>query len=233
MRSRLELRDGKEELSAALRESRGLLFVVALFSIFVNALMLTGPIFMLQIYDRVLGSRSVETLVALALLVGFLFLMMGILDTVRGRILARVGAKFQTRLEARVFSATLRSPIAGSQKGPADTAVRDLARIRTFLASPAFTALYDLPWTPIFIAGIYVFHPSLGILAFAGGAFLVLLTLVSQWSSRGPLVSANLADWNGGRLCRSVQDAVGNSARPRNAGCGVPALAECQAPCPD
>ena len=93
--------DGREELRSARRQSRPLYWFVGIFSFFANMLMLTGPIYMLQVYDRVLGSRSVETLVALSILVAFLYGMMGILDYSRGRIMARVGARFQARLDRR------------------------------------------------------------------------------------------------------------------------------------
>ena len=99
---------GLAELSDARRESRTLFWFVGIFSFFVNLLMLTGPIYMLQVYDRVLGSRSEATLVALTLLVAFLYGMMGLLDFARGRIIGRVGAKFQARLDRRVFEAVWR-----------------------------------------------------------------------------------------------------------------------------
>ncbi len=100
---------GAAELRAARAESRGLFWAVALFSLFVNALMLTGPLYMLNVYDRVLGSRSVETLLALTVLVAFLYGCMGLLDVVRGRVMQRAGARFQDRLDHRVFSASLRA----------------------------------------------------------------------------------------------------------------------------
>ena len=107
---------GQEELLAARRESRGLYWAVGLFSFFANMLMLTGPLYMLQVYDRVLGSRSEATLVALSLLVVFLYGTMGILDYTRGRVMARVGARFQSRLDRRVFDAMLRrSAVAQDQ----------------------------------------------------------------------------------------------------------------------
>ena len=99
---------GREELRQVRKRSRGLYWAVGLFSAFANLLMLTGPLYMLQVYDRVLGSGSQETLVALSLLVVFLYSMMGILDFTRGRIMARVGARFQDDLDRRVFDAVVR-----------------------------------------------------------------------------------------------------------------------------
>ena len=98
---------GRTELAKARTAQRNLFWAVALFSAFVNALMLTGPIFMLQVYDRVLGSRSEETLLALFVLMAFLFAMMGMLELARSRVMARLAARFQAGLDARVFSAAL------------------------------------------------------------------------------------------------------------------------------
>ena len=124
---------GAHEIRAALGESRRLFLSVGLFSAFVNLLMLTGPLFMLQIYDRVLTSRSEATLVALAAIVTFLFLMMGLLDHARARVLARVGARFQARPDGRVLGAILtragRSP--ASRSAPA-TGLSDLEAMQRF-----------------------------------------------------------------------------------------------------
>jgi ATP-binding cassette, subfamily C, bacterial len=170
---------GREELRSARRESRGLFGAVLLFSIFVNLLMLTGPIFMLQVYDRVLSSRSEATLLALVVLVAFLYLMMGLLDYARGRITARAGARFQDRLDRRVFQAALDRAAVKPDDPLAGAAQRDLESIQRLLASPALLALFDATWTPIFIAAIFLFHPWLGWLAVAGGAVLMISALCS------------------------------------------------------
>lgn len=188
----LNTEPGRSELRAARRESRSLYWSVALFSLFVNALMLTGPLYMLQVYDRVLGSRSVETLFGLTLLIAFLFLMMGLLDLARGRVMARVGARFQARLDRRVFDAVIRkAAVRPDQAGSAG--LRDLESVQRFLSAPAFTALFDIPWTPLFLAGIMIFHPWLGFLAIGGGALLVLIAIANQIVSRRPLAEANQA----------------------------------------
>ena len=109
---------------------------VAVFSIFVNLLMLTGPIFMLQTYDRVLSSRSEATLVALLLIVTFLFIMYGALEFARGRVLARAGARFQTLLDLRVFDAVLRRSVAPADRAKPNTAARDLDAVRQLLSGP-------------------------------------------------------------------------------------------------
>ena len=102
---------GPQELRAARALGRGLLWWAFIFSVFVNILMLTGPLYMLQVYDRVLASRSVETLIALSVLVTALYALMAVLDFARARVMGRVGARFQTALDARVFEATLRRGI--------------------------------------------------------------------------------------------------------------------------
>ncbi|MEM9349986.1 MAG: type I secretion system permease/ATPase [Pseudomonadota bacterium] len=190
--SESDINSGKRELKAARRESRGLYWFVGLFSFFANLLMLTGPIYMLQVYDRVLGSRSVETLIALSALVLFLYAMMGLLDFARGRIMARVGARFQSRLDRRVFSAVLRRS-AIDPTPVKSTGLRDLEAVQRFITAPVLLAFYDAPWTPIFIVGIFIFHPWLGWLAVAGGGALVLLALANQTLSRSPLAQAQQA----------------------------------------
>ncbi|MEM6340895.1 MAG: type I secretion system permease/ATPase [Pseudomonadota bacterium] len=183
---------GSAELRKARSESRTLYWVVGIFSMFANLLMLTGPIYMLQVYDRVLGSRSEETLIALSLLVVFLYGIMGILDYTRGRIMARVGARFQSALDRRVFDAVVRksaiAPDDNTQSGLAD-----LESIQRLMTSPVLMAFFDLPWTPIFIAGIFIFHPMLGWLAVAGAVVLIGIALANQWLSRLPQARAGMA----------------------------------------
>ena len=183
---------GLQELRRARRESRALYWAAGLFSFFVNLLMLTGPLYMLQVYDRVLGSRSEATLIALTALVVFLYAMMALLDYARGRIMARVGARFQARLDKRVFDAVIRKNALGLQDETA-LALRDLEAVQRLLTSPALMALFDLPFTPLFVFGIFLFHPWLGGLALVGGAILVSITLINLFATRQPLNHANQA----------------------------------------
>ena len=176
---------GRDELLAIRRRSRGLYWAVALLSAFVNMLMLTGPLYMMQVYDRVLGSRSEATLLALTLLVVFLYGMMGLLDAVRGRIMRRVAARFQAGLDRRVFDAMIRrSAVSGDPE--AQTGLSDLESIQKLIASPVVMAGFDLPWTPIFLAGIALFHPWLGILAICGGGVLIAIAVINQILSTAP-----------------------------------------------
>jgi len=184
---------GRAELLSARRESRTLYWMVALFSFFVNMLMLTGPLYMLNVYDRVLGSRSLETLIALSVLVGFLYACMGILDFVRGRVMGRIGARFQAKMDRRVFSAVLKATTLNRAPREAATGLRDLEAVQRLITSPALMALFDLPWAPLFFVGIFIFHPMMGVLALVGAAALILVALVNQASTKGPLQDANAA----------------------------------------
>jgi len=148
---------------------------------------------MLQIYDRVLGSRSEATLAALFLLMSFLFVMMGVLDYARGRVLARVGAGFRTRLDRRVFAAMLRrDSVRPDAKGRSASSLRDLEAVQRVFASPVITALFDIPWTPVFLAGILIFHPWLGALALAGGGLLIALAMLNQMLTSGFAATADV-----------------------------------------
>lgn len=150
---------------------------------------------MLQVYDRVLGSRSEATLIALTLIVAFLYGMMGLLDYTRGRIMARVGARFQDRLDRRVFEAALEKSSPQSPQNAAATSQRDLESVQRLMISPALMSIFDIPWTPVFLAGIALFHPWLGMLAVAGGSVLIFITILNQWLSRGPLLKSNIASF--------------------------------------
>ena len=197
--------DGHAELVAARKQNRPLFWFVGVFSFFANLLMLTGPIYMLQVYDRVLGSRSEETLVALSLLVAFLYGMMGILDFSRGRIMARVGARFQSELDRRVFEAMLRRSAVANDP-VAQTGLSDLESIQRLWASPPFMALFDLPWTPFFLFGIALFHPWLGMLAVGGGGLLILISVINQIYSRKPVQQANTTSHRAGLMAEEIRN---------------------------
>lgn len=191
--SAANLKTGLSELAAARAASRKAVLAAFLFSALVNVLMLTAPLYMLQVYDRVLVSRSEETLLALSLLMAFLFIVMGILDHARGRIMARVGARLQAQLDPRVLSAAFRRLTVAPQDPAALAAQRDLDAIARFWASPVLLAIFDAPWAPLFAAAIFVFHPWLGYLALGGGLVIVGLSWLNQRATDVPLQAANLA----------------------------------------
>ncbi len=189
--SQNEFKRGRDEIRAALGRQQGLLWAVFVFSVFVNFLLLTGPLYMLQVYDRVLGSRSEATLLALSLLVGFLFLAMGILDFVRARVMARIGARFQDKLDTRVFSAALRRMGVLPGDPLAIAAQRDLEAIQRLWASTVLLSVFDIPWALMFFAAIFVFHPIMGWASVFGGAVLIVVTVLNQRMTQGPVNKAN------------------------------------------
>ncbi len=184
---------GLAELASARAASAHAVAMAFVFSAVVNLLMLSAPLYMLQVYDRVLTSRSTETLVALSILAALLFLLMGMLDHARSRIMARVGARLQTALEARVLNAAFRRLALAPQDTAALSAQRDLDAIARFWASPVLLALLDAPWSLLFLAALFVFHPWLGWFAVAGGLVLIAVTRVNQRMTDRPLHIATLA----------------------------------------
>ena len=192
----------KSELNKELGRNRGLLLSIGLFSIFVNLLMLTGPIFMLQVYDRVLSSGSEETLLALFLLMFALYAIMGVLDYIRGRISARVGANFQAGLDNRVFGAQINRSLQTSSQ---TSSLADLETIQKFFSSPVVFAFFDIPWAPIFIVAIFILHPWLGWVAVAGASILIAVTLLSQLLTKRLVLEANQTSARGNAYSEDIR----------------------------
>ena len=178
------------ELRLALAQAKTGLAGVALFTGVVNILMLTGPLFMLQIYDRVLASHSTATLFVLFLIMVFMFVLMGILDHVRGRVLARIGAGFQARLDDRVFATVLRQAEVPKLRERPSGALRDLASIQSLLGSAGTGAVFDVPWAPLYIAVMFLFHAWLGWFAVAGTLLVLILAVLNQWQTKKPQAEA-------------------------------------------
>lgn len=201
----LNITPGLAELRAARRESNALILAVFLFSVVVNLLLLTGPLYMLQVYDRVLGSRSEPTLFALTALIVFLFLVMGILDHARGRVMARVGAAFQARLDRRTFEAALKRAQVAPGDPAAAAAQRDLEAIQRLFASPVLLAVFDVPFVPLFLGAIFIFHPMMGWLSVAGGVILIIVTVLNQRATKLPLAKANSATLTAERMADNLK----------------------------
>jgi PrtD family type I secretion system ABC transporter len=184
-------------VAAAMRSARGAFFGVAAVSGVTNLLMLTGPLFMLQIYDRVLASRSVPTLLVLCALVAGLYLFLGILEVIRSRVLTRIGRRLEEQLGDVAFDAVLTLPLKTTRTDAASQPLRDLDRMRQFMSGPGPVAICDLPWLPAYLAIIFVFHPLLGWLGTAGAVILVVVTVSSEAILRAPM--ARLAKLAGAR----------------------------------
>lgn len=159
-------------------EARRIVLPIGLFSIFVNLLILTVPIYMLQIYDRVLTSRNATTLVMLTLIAVCLVAVGSFLMHMRSRIEVRLGMRLEERFSRPAFAAALRRAVARSE-APAGPAA-DLDELRRFLSGNGLTGLFDLPWVPLFILVIYVLHPLLGLVATASALALLAANLFSR-----------------------------------------------------
>ncbi|NTF34612.1 type I secretion system permease/ATPase [Rhizobium skierniewicense] len=162
-------------------------FGIGIISGVVNLLALTSPIFMLQVYDRVLSSGSVPTLVGLAILALGLYAIQAILDIIRARILLRIGESFDNRLSGRVHDAAVRLPLSSRMPGDGLQPLRDLDNVRGFLSGQGPTALFDLPWMPLYLGLCFLFHVWIGMTALAGAIVLVALTLFTNALSRKPI----------------------------------------------
>ncbi|MDO5648263.1 type I secretion system permease/ATPase [Paracoccus sp. (in: a-proteobacteria)] len=198
---------GDAELRRARATGWRLFAAVAVFSVAVNLLMLTGPLFMLQVYDRILASQSEETLAAMFALVVFLFLLMGIVDLARSRVMQRVAARFQDQMEGRVFTAALaEGAVRGDESAAAASGMRDLDSVQRMIGSPVMLAFFDLPWVPIFLGAVFMFHPLLGVVALIGGIILVFATLINRWMTKQPLQRAAMSSAQAQRMADLYRD---------------------------
>ncbi|HYA07142.1 MAG TPA: type I secretion system permease/ATPase [Xanthobacteraceae bacterium] len=178
------------ELADALGACRRAFTAIALFSGMSNILMLTGALFMLEIYDRVLPSRSVPTLVALLILVAGLYGAQGLIDMIRSRILVRIGHSLDEAMSLRIYDAIVRLPLKIGSKGDGTQPIRDLDSVRGFLSGIGPVAFFDLPWMPVYLAICFLFHTYIGLTALFGAVVLVVLTLITEVMTRRPTRSA-------------------------------------------
>lgn len=171
---------GASELRKLLAQDFPFIIWISVFTAVTNILMMTGPLFMMQVYDRVLGSRSQETLVTLFSIVTLLFVLMGLLDSIRTKVMQRIAVRFQQRAERRVFEAALADSGSSGNEQDARMAMRDLDTVQRLIGSPVLIAALDLPWSPLFLFAIYLFHPVLALVAAVGGAVLILSVVLNQ-----------------------------------------------------
>ena len=149
----------KSPVRSAIFSMRKAWIAVGALSLFVNILMLTGPLYMLQVYDRVITSQSMSTLVALSLLMVALYGFMGLLDFLRSRILVRIGTSVDEKLSAPLFKNWLKQGVRGKLTN-GQRPLQSLAVIKRFLVGPSPTTFFDVPWTPIYIACLLYTSPS-------------------------------------------------------------------------
>ncbi|MCD6432838.1 MAG: type I secretion system permease/ATPase [Sulfurimonas sp.] len=178
------------ELKEAILTSKKSFFIVGFFSLFINLLMLVPPLYMLQLYDRVLTSRSEGTLYMLTGIVVILFITMALLEMVRSKILVKIGNKLDSLLSQRIFSSLF--DLANKQPGKASSMpLSDLTSIRQFMTGNGLFAFFDAPWIPIYIAVLFVFHPYFGYFAIFAAIVLVTFTIFNEYSTKEKLLEAN------------------------------------------
>jgi len=182
-------RKRKGELFNTLLEYRRAFLTVGAFSFFINLLMLTPSIYMLQVYDRVLASRNATTLLMLTLIMFGMYALMSFLEMMRSFVLVRVGARLDMQMNKRVFTAAFERSLrqAGANSGQA---LHDLTTARQTLTGAGLVALFDAPWMPIYVGVTFLFHWQLGLLALFGAILLIVLALVNEKISKPPLDAA-------------------------------------------
>ncbi|MBR1148664.1 type I secretion system permease/ATPase [Bradyrhizobium sp. AUGA SZCCT0431] len=179
------------ELDKALAHCRSAFFAIAGFSAILNILALTGSLFMMEVYDRVLPSRSVPTLLGLLALVLILYVFQGFMDALRGRLLVRIGLRLDQEMSDRVYATVMRLPIQAPKRGESIQPLRDLDTVRGYLSGPGPTAFFDLPWVPLYLAICFAFHFWIGVTVLAGALVLVSLTLLSELLAKKSALDAN------------------------------------------
>lgn len=192
-------------LKSALKASKNAVYFVAFISLFINILMLVPPLYMLQLYDRVLASRSEETLIMLTLITIILFIFMGILEFIRSRILIRVANSIDTRLSDRLFDAMFTL----ANRFPSRTTAQplgDLAQIRQFLAGNPLFAFFDAPWVPIYIIILFIFHPLFGWFGIFAVVVVAILTIINESRTKSGIESS-------GKMFQSSQSFILSSLR--------------------
>ena len=172
----------RNDLRQITKICRSSLRSIGLFSLAINLLMLTMPIYMMQVYDRVITTGHVGTLVLLTLMAAFAFLTLGLLEMMRTSMGVRTGCWFERRLAPVFLASGVQAQLSGRSVGAQP--LRDLMEIRSFVASPSLNILFDAPWTPIFVVLIWLLHPLLGCLAVAGALMLLALSLVNERLTR-------------------------------------------------
>ncbi len=205
--------EARNSYLGALRGLRGTFVMVGLFSAIINLLMLTGPVYMLQVYDRVLSSGSVSTLLGLFGIVILLYGFLGLYDFLRARLLSRAALRLDAQVGEEAFRFVLRAGAIGAKSriDPRAQPVRDLELVRGFMSSPAITGLFDLPWMPLFLGLVFFVHPWLGFLTLAGAGVVTVAALLNQFLAQKSIsqaMSMEGAERNLAGLARSDAETI-------------------------
>ena len=182
----------KSNVKTAWASMRGGFVAIAFFSLILNLLMLAGPLYMLQVYDRVLTSQNMDTLIALSLLLVGVFIVTGFLDLMRMRILNRLGARFELKVGGPILRSAIRRRLQGKPSS-GDNPAADITGLRDFISGSALVAFFDAPWIPIYLGVLYMLHPYLGALGLAGAVVLTILALINNARSADVMQDASQA----------------------------------------
>lgn len=181
----------KTELESALLSSKKSFLYVGFFSLFVNLLLLVPSFYMLEVYDRVVSSRSVTTLIMLTLIVVFLMTVYGMLEWIRSRMMVRISTRLDLMLSERVFNASFKQSLFTSGLGISAQPMGDLSGLRQFLTGSGLFAFFDIPWIPVYIGLMFYFHPWFGWLTVIGALIAVAFALANEWATSKQLSEAN------------------------------------------
>ena len=189
-------------------QSKPAILTLVLISSVINILYLTGSLFMLEVYDRVLPSRHLATLAGLCAIAATLFIFQGFLDFLRGRILTRVGLHLDQSLHDRVYNIIVRMPV--SARGSTDSLqpLRDLDQVRSFVSGAGPIALFDLPWMPFYLTICFIFHPLIGLVTLCGGLLLLSFTLATDVMLRAPSRAGSLYSGRRNALLEAARRSV-------------------------
>ncbi|MDE2486715.1 MAG: type I secretion system permease/ATPase [Alphaproteobacteria bacterium] len=179
------------ELNRAINETRPAILIAVFFSLFINLLALVSPLYMLQVYDRVLQSRSTTTLVFITLIAVFLYFVYGALESLRTQVLVRAGIKFDGEVRGHIFKSVLDATVQHRPGG--SQAFRDVDMVREFLTGSGLISFCDVPWTPVFVIVAFILHPYFGVLAIIAGAVILGLAITNDYFTRAPLQRATVA----------------------------------------
>lgn len=181
----------KTELESALALCRGSFLSVGFFSLFVNLLMLVPSFYMLQVYDRAVGSASLSTLLMLTLIMLLLMITLGGLEWVRSRIMVRISTRLETLLGQRLFDASFKQALNTGGMNASAQPLNDLSSLRQFLTGNGLFAFFDTPWIPIYLGVMFIFHPWYGWMGVICTLLLGLLAYINDKLTNGPLYAAN------------------------------------------
>ncbi|MBV9523307.1 MAG: type I secretion system permease/ATPase [Alphaproteobacteria bacterium] len=184
---------GETELQRALRACTSSAVIIAAFSLCINLLTLVSPLYMMQLFDRVLSSRSNDTLLMLTVIAGAALAVLSIIEAIRSQILSRIGTWLDERMGPLVLGGALQTALRNDSGRIAGQGLRDLGTLRGFLTGPAITPLLDAPWAPLFLLSLFALHPVFGLVGLGGGILLTILAILNEVITKRPLHRANAA----------------------------------------